>query len=205
MQLPTFQYENALWKKGIQHIAGVDEVGRGCFAGPVVAATVILPQTFSTTYKINDSKKLSAKARQELEPIIKKEAIAYAIAEISVSTINELGIGKATQKAFTKAIMDLPIAPDHILMDAFLIETIAPNVQTPIVHGDQLSITIAAASIIAKVYRDNLMKRLHSQYPCYDFETNKGYGTRKHREAIQQYGLCELHRTSFHLTKYLAK
>lgn len=199
---PTFEFETKLWKSGLQHIVGVDEVGRGCFAGPVVAAAVMLPSTFDATDKINDSKKLSPKVRKELAEIIKKHAIAYSIAEVSVPVINELGIGKATQQAFKMAVSNLKTVPDHILMDAFLIEDIAPTVQTPIIHGDQLSISIAAASIIAKVYRDALMEKLHEQYKAYDFFTNKGYGTKKHREAIGIYGLCDLHRTSFDLFKF---
>lgn len=200
---PTFEFETRLWDSGLSHIAGVDEVGRGCFAGPVVAAAVILPAGFSATDKINDSKKLSPKVRKELAQVIKKHAVAFSIAEISVPVINELGIGKATQQAFKSAITNLTVAPDHILMDAFLITDIAPTVQTPIIHGDQLSISIAAASIIAKVYRDELMEKLHEQYEIYDFFTNKGYGTKKHRDAIGIHGLCDLHRTSFDLIKFL--
>ena len=199
---PTFEFETKLWEQGLSHIAGIDEVGRGCFAGPVVAAAVILPSTFNATDKINDSKKLSPKVRKELAEIIKKHATAYSIAEVSVPVINELGIGKATQQAFRMAVSNLEIAPDHILMDAFLIDDIAPTVQTPIIHGDQLSISIAAASIIAKVFRDELMEKLHEQYEVYDFFTNKGYGTKKHRDAIGIHGLCDLHRTSFDLFKF---
>jgi len=201
--LPTFEYETNLWQKGITYIAGVDEVGRGCFAGPVVAAAVILPQDFNATDKIDDSKRVSAKTREVLAEIIKKHALAYAIAEVSVPVINEIGIGKATQIAFAKAIQSLSTAPDHILMDAFLIKSLAPQIQTPIIHGDRISISIAAASIIAKVYRDDLMHKLHTKYDAYDFITNKGYGTKAHRQAIMQHGLTDIHRLSFDLTKYL--
>ncbi|MGI8419052.1 MAG: ribonuclease HII [Candidatus Levyibacteriota bacterium] len=203
MKLPTFDFETKFWEQGLAHIAGVDEVGRGCFAGPVVAAAVILPSNFAATDKINDSKKLSPKVRKELSEIIKKHALAYSIAEVSVTVINSIGIGKATQQAFKMAIANLDTAPEHILMDAFLIDAISPTVQTPIIHGDQLSISIAAASIIAKVYRDELMEQLHTQYTVYDFVTNKGYGTKKHRDAIGIHGLCDLHRTSFNLIKFL--
>jgi len=199
---PTFEFEQQHWNTGLQYIAGVDEVGRGCFAGPVVAAAVILPPGFTATNKINDSKKLSPKVREELAVLIKKYALAYAISEVSVSVINEVGIGKAAQQAFAKAVSALSVAPDHILMDAFLIESVSPLIQTPIIHGDQLSISIAAASIIAKVYRDELMQQVHPKYEVYDFYTNKGYGTKKHREAIRHYGLCDLHRTSFNLSKF---
>ncbi len=202
-QKPTFEYESQLWNKGLEYIAGVDEVGRGCFAGPVVAAAVILPSGFFATDKINDSKKLSAKVRKELSTVIKNYALAFAIAEVSVSVINQIGIGKAAQQAFVNAINGLEIQPEHILIDAFMISALQKTKQTAIIHGDGISISIAAASIIAKVYRDELMERLHDDYKMYDFFTNKGYGTKKHRDAIGKYGLCDLHRTSFDLTKFL--
>lgn len=201
--LPTFEHEMKLWDAGIQHVAGVDEVGRGCFAGPVVAAAVILPRNFTATDEINDSKKLSAKKREKLAAIIKEHAHAFSIAEVSVPVINEVGIGRAAQMAFSKAIATLTTAPEHILIDAFLIKDISPKVQTPIIHGDRLSISIAAASIIAKVYRDALMDRLHESYAAYNFMSNKGYGTKAHREAIGKFGLSDLHRTSFALEKFV--
>ena len=201
---PTFEYEQQLWQKGLQFIAGVDEVGRGCFAGPVVAAAVILPSDFHATDKINDSKKLSPKVRVELSEIIKKHALAFAIAEVSVDVINDVGIGKAAQQAFVNSIADLKIKPEHILIDAFVIQALQKDKQTAIIHGDGISISIAAASIIAKVYRDELMQKLPEDYSVYDFFTNKGYGTKKHRDAIGKYGLCDLHRTSFNLEKFLA-
>ncbi|HVA96902.1 MAG TPA: ribonuclease HII [Candidatus Acidoferrales bacterium] len=203
MVLPTFDYESKLWNQGLQYIAGVDEVGRGCFAGPVVAAAVILTPNFPEKERVNDSKKLSAKVREELAVIIKEYAIAFSIAEISVSVINKIGIGKAAQQAFVNAIVSLKTKPEHILIDAYMIQALQKANQTAIIHGDSISISIAAASIIAKVYRDELMQKLHPQYEVYDFFTNKGYGTKKHRDAIGKYGLCELHRTSFDLTKFL--
>jgi len=202
-QFPTFTYESKFWTQGKNYVAGLDEVGRGCFAGPVVAAAVILPVNFKETDKINDSKKLSPKVRKELESIIKKYAISYAIAEISVSVINAVGIGNAVQMAFVNAVAKLQVKPDQILIDAFFIHALSKKNQTPIIHGDAISISIAAASILAKVYRDELMMDLHLKYDKYDFLTNKGYGTKKHRDAIYTYGLCELHRTSFNLEKFL--
>ena len=203
MTKPTFHHEQKFWSQGLQYIAGVDEVGRGCFAGPVVAAAVILPSDFSATDKINDSKKLSPKIRLELAEIIKKHAIAFSIVEVSVAVINKKGIGKAAQQAFVNAINGLSIKPEHILIDAFIINALQKTNQTAIIHGDNLSISIAAASIIAKVYRDALMEQLHKEYEVYDFLTNKGYGTKKHRDAIGKHGLCDLHRTSFNLAKFL--
>lgn len=202
MTKPTFEHEQLLWQQGLKHIAGVDEVGRGCFAGPVVAAAVILPSTFTATDGINDSKKLSPKKRKELETIIKKHALAYSIAEIPVDVINNVGIGKATQQAFVHAINSLSVPPDHILIDAFFIEGLNKNIQKPIIHGDSISLSIAAASIIAKVYRDELMERVHEKYLPYDFATNKGYGTKKHQDAIRTFGLSDFHRTSFNLGKF---
>ncbi len=200
---PTFDEENTLREKGFQYIAGVDEVGRGCFAGPVVSAAVILPPDFSLfTTEINDSKLLSPQKRVRLAKIIKTHAIAYAIAEVGVGAINKYGIGKATQISFRKAIKLLPMRPDFILIDAFYIRRVNREHQKAIIHGDSLSISIAAASIIAKVYRDELMGKLHARYPKYEFVINKGYGTKKHQEAIRNYGLSRLHRSSFNLTKF---
>ena len=124
VQKATFEYESKLWDNGISFIAGVDEVGRGCFAGPVVAAAVILPQGFNKTDKINDSKKLSPKVRIELDKIIREYAVSYAISEISVNVINSVGIGKAAQMAFVNAVSSLAIKPDHILIDAFMIQAL---------------------------------------------------------------------------------
>jgi len=202
MTKPTFDEENYLWNQDIQHIAGVDEVGRGCFAGPVVAAAVILSKDFSAAGEVNDSKLLLAKKRKKLSEIIKEEALAFSIAEVSVEVINAVGVGKAAQQAFRQAIKTLSIKPQFILMDAFYIQHIARKKQKPIIHGDAKSVSIAAASIIAKVYRDELMQKLHEQYKVYDFFTNKGYGTKKHQAAIKTHGLCDLHRTSFNLTKF---
>ncbi len=204
MTYPTFDEEKYLWKQGFNLIAGVDEVGRGCFAGPVVTAAVILPPNFRSLKPVNDSKMLSAPIRRELAEVIKQQAIAFSISEVSVAVINKLGIAKATQQSFREAIKLLTKRPDYILIDAFYIQHLARKNQKPIIHGDGISISIAAASIIAKVYRDELMQKLHQKYKQYDFFTNKGYGTQKHQEAIKKYGLCKLHRTSFNLQKFLS-
>ena len=205
MTAPTFNFERDLWRGGYKFVAGVDEVGRGCFAGPVVAAAVVFPgqsDTHPDLMEINDSKLLTPQKRNRLSEVIKKHALSYAIAEIGVADINEVGIGRATQKAFLKAIMDLQTPPDFVLIDAFYIEGLTKQMQKPIVHGDRLSLSIAAASIIAKVYRDELMEQLDKDYELYDFKTNKGYGTKKHRDAIREHGLTDLHRMSFNLTKF---
>ena len=199
---PTFQKEQALWDKGYQFIAGADEVGRGCFAGPVVAAAVILSPTFSETKRVRDSKLLSPKIREELDVIIRQEALAFAISEVSVKVINDIGIGKAAQLAFKRALKKLKPKPEFILMDGFYLRRKRRAVQERIVHGDALCMSIAAASIVAKVYRDSRMRTLHERYKRYDFATNKGYGTKKHQAAIKKYGLSNMHRTSFNLEKF---
>jgi ribonuclease HII len=203
MQKPTFDEEQILWKKGYEYIAGVDEVGRGCFAGPVVTAAVILPSHFSSQTPIDDSKRLSPKKREELAIVIKQQALAYAIAQTPVETINAVGIGEATQQSFLQSLLSLDLTPQFVLIDAFYVKNYPREKQKALIHGDQRSISIAAASIIAKVYRDALMKKLPKKYDLYDFATNKGYGTKKHREAIGAYGLCDLHRTSFSLQKFV--
>ena len=205
MERPTFIEEHLLWKQGLNHIAGVDEVGRGCFAGPVVAAAVIFsPSSERNLKEVNDSKKLSSKKRLELAEVVRKEALSYSIAEVSVGVINKIGIGKATQVAFVNAVNGLQIRPDYIFIDAFYIQNLSRHNQKPIKHGDGTSLTIAAASIIAKVHRDQIMQNLPDQYVHYDFFTNKGYGTKKHQEAIRRFGLSDLHRRSFNLAKFIS-
>jgi ribonuclease HII len=202
---PSFDEENALWQLGYKNIAGIDEVGRGCFAGPLVSAAVILPSDFENySTEIHDSKQLTPKKREELAQIIIRHALAFSISTVNVDTINKYGIGIATQKSFIKAVRLLSIKPDFILIDAFYIRELNKSIQKPIIHGDQKSISIAAASIIAKVYRDKLMGELGRKYNPYDFKTNKGYGTKLHRDAIKLNGLSNLHRTSFNLDKYTA-
>lgn len=200
--LPTFTYEQNLWNQGLKFIAGVDEVGRGAFAGPVVTGAVIFPRDVRLPQGITDSKLLSPQKREYFAQIIQEQALAYSIAEISVEVINRIGVGKATQQAFHEAVFSLSQLPEHILIDAFYIQSMDKNIQTPIIKGDQLSLSIAAASIIAKVYRDELMRKVSEEFGVYDFKTNKGYGTKSHRGMISQHGLCPLHRTSFNLEKF---
>jgi len=199
--LPTFKEEKKLWKKGIKYIAGVDEVGRGSLACPLLAAAVIFPANFKPDFEINDSKKISIKKRKEIEPKIKKCALSIGIGIASVSYINRHGIVKATQRAFLNAIKNLHIKPEYILVDAFYINSLDKSIQKPIIHGDSLSISIAAASIIAKVKRDNILINLHSKYKQFGFLTNKGYGTKYHLETIKKQGICKHHRTIFNLFK----
>lgn len=203
MTYATTDFEKLHWNKGLELVCGVDEVGRGCFAGPVVVGAVIFPPHFNQYEGIADSKLLSETQRKKLANHIKKLSLDWAVAEVSVEIINKVGIGKATQLAFTQVLKNLERFPEHILIDAFYIAEIEKNIQSPIKKGDQLSISIAAASIIAKVYRDELMKKVAKDYPFYLFEENKGYGTKHHREMIKTHGLSPLHRTSFNLQKFL--
>lgn len=200
---PSFNEEIALQERGYRYIAGIDEVGRGSFAGPLVAAAVILPNSFPYMNLLNDSKVLPEKLREQLSALIKMYSLSYSIVEIPVEYINTLGIGEAGHTAFTQCAYRLSKKPDFFLTDAFSIRKIKGGIQKSIIHGDSISLSIAAASIIAKVYRDSLMNTLHLDYPIYNFRENKGYGTRHHRMAIASHGLCSHHRRSFHLEKYL--
>lgn len=202
MRKPSFDIEQSLWEKGYKYIAGVDEVGRGCFAGPLVASAVILSPEFIHE-GVNDSKVLSPIRRQKLDKHIRLNCQSFAISEISVKDIDTLGISLATQKAFLTAINSLSISPDFILFDAFGLSSWPSRQQKAIIHGDAQSLTIAAASIIAKVYRDQIMCDIDANFPYYNFKQNKGYGTKAHRGAIKKYGLTNLHRHSFNLQKFL--
>ena len=203
MIVPTLDFEIDLWNKGYLNICGLDEVGRGCFAGPVVVGAVIFSRGVVLPDGIRDSKLLKPEKRKDLSKKIKESALDFAISEVSVEVINKLGIGKATQIAFFNAVKNFKKDPDFLLIDAFYINNIDRKKQKPIIRGDGICMTIAAASIIAKVYRDELMEKLSIEYPEYGFTRNKGYGTKEHREAIKKYGLTKLHRTSFNLEKFL--
>lgn len=203
MIYPTLQEEQQLWNSGKRFVCGIDEVGRGCFAGPVVVGAVIFPENAEQIVGVADSKLLKASQRENLDSIIKDKAVAWAIAEVDVDTINKIGIGKATQMAFLKVIQELKTQPDFVLIDAFRVQGYDNNKQQAIVDGDTSCFSIAAASIIAKVYRDSLMQKLHLEHPEYGWSNNKGYGTKSHREAMKQHGLTKHHRTSFNLEKFL--
>lgn len=176
--------------------AGIDEVGRGCLAGPVVAAAVILPADCHIE-GLHDSKKLSAKSREALTLLIKEQAIAYAIAEVSATEIDRLNILQATYRAMNQAVADLSVAPEHLLIDGNRFKSEHNIPFDTIVKGDDTVASIAAASILAKTYRDHLMQQFALDYPGYDWEHNVGYGTPKHLEGIRSLGLTPLHRRSF--------
>lgn len=187
-------YENTLWNNGINLIAGVDEVGRGCLFGDVLAAAVLLPRD-CTIEGIRDSKLLSAKQRESLYEAIMMNAISIGIGRVDPLTIDIINIKEATRLAMKNAIMMLNIQPDHILIDSEKIETTIPF--TAIVHGDQLSQSIAAASILAKVTRDRLCEEWDKIYPEYGLIRHKGYSTKLHKERILEYGLSSMHRKTF--------
>lgn len=190
-----YRYENMLYQKGIQYVAGVDEAGRGPLAGPVFAAAVILPPHI-VIEGINDSKKLSEKKREELFDIIIEKAVSYKIVSVSEQEIDRINIKNAAYKAMVCSVEKMKVKPQHVLVDGNDIEGLAVP-HTNIVKGDSLSISIAAASILAKVTRDRLIKDLDAIYPQYGFAKHKGYGTKEHIEAIRKYGICPVHRKSF--------
>ena len=197
IQIDKLQYERALLEKGYRYIAGVDEVGRGPLAGPVVCAAVIMPLGENEIIDgVDDSKKLSEKKRQKLSEEIKAKAVCYSIFEISEKEIDEINILEATKKGMREALLALEIQPDMVLTDGNMTIDV-PFPQKSIVHGDALSYSIGAASIVAKVYRDNLMDEYAKIYPEYAFEKNKGYGTAAHIAAIKEVGLCPIHRRTF--------
>lgn len=189
--------ENRLRGQGYTLICGVDEVGRGPLAGPVMAGAVILPpDTELVIPGVDDSKKVSSKKRAELYGIIQEKAIAWAVGAADVETIDRINILQATMLAMRRAIEQLDPQPDALLVDALTLHDISIP-QQPIVHGDARSVSIAAASILAKVTRDTLMEELDELYPQYGFRDNKGYGTAAHIAAIREYGPCPIHRKSF--------
>ena len=188
------EYENELYSKGIKYIAGIDEVGRGPLVGSVVAAAVILPIDFYDE-RINDSKKISEKKREMLYDVIMDNALSVGIGISSEKVIDEINILEATKKAMLEAIDNLTIKPEHLLIDAVKLNSNIP--QTSIIKGDAKSQSIAAASIIAKVTRDRMMIELDKKHPEYDFKHNKGYGTKKHVEALYKYGPLDEHRKTF--------
>ncbi|MFD2443504.1 ribonuclease HII [Bacillus sp. CGMCC 1.16607] len=196
-------FENKYISSGYQWVAGVDEVGRGPLAGPVVAAAVILPKDFYLS-GIDDSKKLTEKKREEYFNIIQEKAIAIGIGLIEQDVIDEINIYEATKKAMNLAVYSLSKKPEVLLIDAMKLET--PYLTESIIKGDAKSISIAAASIIAKVTRDKMMKEYSMLYPMYGFEQNMGYGTKEHIDAIQKHGITPIHRKSFAPIKdYFAK
>lgn len=190
-----FEPEEEVWKQGLSYVAGVDEAGRGPLAGPVVAAAVIFPG-FVEILDLRDSKKLSPVMRGKLAVEIKKAALDWSVGLATVSEILCYNIHWASILAMKRAVDDLEITPEYILVDGFAIKDLHIP-QKPLVGGDEICASIAAASVIAKVMRDDLMKVLHLRYPHYGFNNHKGYGTKEHLEALEHYGPCSVHRRDF--------
>ena len=197
--MSNLEIETDLWSKNINNICGIDEVGRGCLAGPVYSAAVVLDQKTNFGSKdfnqINDSKKLSEKKREKLFDYI-IDISKFGIGICTVVEIDHLGIQQAVKVSMIRAVESLEIQPDHLLIDNMKLDLDIP--QTSIIKGDQISKSISSASIIAKVSRDNLMKnQISNNYPMYKFEKNKGYGTKEHMDAIKTFGITKQHRKSF--------
>jgi ribonuclease HII len=194
--------EQALRYQGYTLIAGVDEVGRGALFGPVVAAAVILPIKTATLARLGlkDSKQLTQEQREHLDRKIRKVALTLAVAEVDAETIDRINIYQASRLAMLQAVQRLTVSPDHLLIDAMLLdlaELSHPCAQTRLYYGDALSLSIAAASVVAKVHRDALMRKLDLQHPQYGLASHKGYATAKHRKALREHGPCALHRRTF--------
>ena len=189
-------FEREAEENGYKYIAGVDEVGRGPLAGPVVCCAVIMPLGEEDIIDgVDDSKKVSEKKRKLLSEKIKENAIAYKICQVEPKEIDEINVLEATKKCMKECIENLSVPPDIVLIDAVKIDTKYPV--KPIIKGDAKSYTIGAASIVAKVYRDSLMEEYDKIYPEYDFKSNKGYGTKKHIDALKEVGACPIHRKTF--------
>lgn len=194
--MPDYEYENAAKSGGFKLVCGVDEAGRGPLAGPVCAAAVILPED-AVVEGLNDSKKLSEKKREALYDVIKEKAIAFCVAYGTLEEIETLNILQATFLAMNRAIDGLAVKPDFALIDG---NRVPKDIKIPcetVVKGDGKSMSVAAASVLAKVTRDRLMLEYDKKYPEYDFKKHKGYGTEEHTELIKKYGPCEIHRMSF--------
>jgi ribonuclease HII len=193
--IDSLHFERQLWDSGISYVVGVDEVGRGPLAGPVYACAVVFDKGYFLT-GVRDSKELSEKKREEFAGTLSKNAISWSLGSAEVDEIDRFNIRQATFKAMQRAIAGLTVNPDYIIIDG---EDL-PGSAYPsrgIIKGDKKSFTIAAASIMAKVFRDNYMKEIDQEYPVYQFKKNKGYGTAEHIKAIKEYGYCKHHRRTF--------
>nr|WP_273839917.1 ribonuclease HII [Halalkalibacter alkalisediminis] len=188
------QYEVNIRLQGYTHIAGIDEVGRGPLAGPVVAAAVILPENFKLL-GLTDSKKLSKEKREQFAEVIKKQAVAYSIQMVHAEEIDQINIYESTKLAMKRAVQNLEMVADHLLIDAMKLELPLP--QTSLIKGDQKSLTIAASSVLAKVARDQYMADKDMEFPGYGFKQHVGYGTKEHLEAVLKLGITKEHRKSF--------
>ena len=204
MVLPTLALEKSLWSRDYKYICGIDEVGRGSWAGPLVVAGVILSQDFVLPEGLADSKLIKTSTRKRLSIVIKRQAAGFYISQMSPKIIDKIGLSKATQLAFRQVASRIRPLPHYVLIDAFYIKHFARYKQQAVKNGDKVCASIAAASVIAKVSRDELMRKLHYNYPKYGFARHKGYGTREHQQAIKTYGFSPIHRRSYDLNFLLA-
>lgn len=198
-QAPDLSFERGFWSNDIQYIAGIDEAGRGAWAGPVYAAAVILPDNPNIEINlagVRDSKQVSPQKRTQLALSIKQFALAWAVAYADACEIDELGILPANRLAMMRAVNALKLPPEHLLIDAMFLPDMEQG-QTALIKGDQRSLSIAAASILAKTERDAWMIAAHEQYPAYRFDLHKGYGTKIHQTRLNCEGICALHRKSY--------
>jgi ribonuclease HII len=207
-QAPDLSFERNLWSNNIHLVAGIDEAGRGAWAGPVYAAAVILPSDSNIEKKlvgVRDSKQISASKRTQLALVIKQFALVWAVAFAEAGEIDELGILPANRLAMMRAVTTLTVQPVHLLIDAMFLPDLEQS-QTSLIKGDQRSLSIAAASILAKTERDAWMVAAHAQYPAYRFDLHKGYGTKTHQLGLEREGICDLHRKSYKpITKLIDK
>lgn len=199
MVIPTLKYERLYWSQGYQFICGIDEVGRGSWAGPLVVGGVILPKDFKIPDGLADSKQVRPAMRYKLSRYIQDTAVSFAIVQIESRGIDKHGVGRATHEAFRKVVKLLTPAPDFCLIDAFYIKHFLRSRQQAVKDGDKICASISAASIVAKVYRDDLMNKLDDIFPEYGFASHKGYGTKLHQKAIKKHGLSKIHRKSYDL------
>lgn len=198
VKMNKFEFEHDLWQKGYKFIAGCDEVGRGCIAGPVFACAIIMDPK-SNIAGVNDSKQISDKKRRELKELILNECLAYKVIAISNEEIDQINILEASRKAMEEAVKALEIQPDYILTDCMKLHTSIPFLD--IIKGDEKSYTISCASIVAKVMRDDLMIELSKEFPDYDWDKNKGYPTKYHKEQLAKKGITKHHRLSYEPVK----
>lgn len=197
--VPNLLHEQRCWRSGCKIVVGLDEVGRGAWAGPVVAAAVVFPpceEVPAPLTGVRDSKQLSPEARAELSVTIRERALAIGIGMMPHDLIDHVGISAANRLAMAAALDDLGLAADHLLIDYFRVPSL-PTPQTPLIDGDAVCFSIAAASIVAKVTRDRLMVEMDARHPGYSFAQHKGYGTEEHRAALARLGVCSIHRRSF--------
>ncbi|MDX1440194.1 MAG: ribonuclease HII [Rubricoccaceae bacterium] len=198
--MPSLELEWKYWQNGLSYVVGVDEAGRGCLAGPVVAAAVVFPLDVRLL-DLDDSKRLTAPARENLVPQIYREAIGVGVGACSPDEIDEMNILNASLEAMSRAVFDLPLDPDIVLVDGNQTMKRIPFEQKTVVRGDSLSLTIAAASVVAKVTRDRLMVDLDTQFPMYGWSAHKGYPTERHYLALAEHGPSPHHRRSFKLVR----